>query len=266
MKNKIKFILKLSSIVLLGFILQSCKVSENITFKPDNSGEISYEIDGGQFIAYFKNMAKKDTASKGGESSSVGAGLTGMKKSKMDTTIYFSDILAKKKDTISKMSKEEQAVFKLLEKCKMKMSVDESVSKMLFSINFAFKEINEAQNMMSTMNHADLATDNKKSISSKKTNLGEGTKVVYVYNANKFTRTETITDKIKFDKSQKEADEAAMFLQPSTFTFNYSFPKPIKSAKVAGVAVTFDNTNFKYTLPYLDYLKNPEKYKVEIEF
>jgi hypothetical protein len=264
MKNKINWVIKLATIVLLGIFLHSCKVSENITFKPDNTGEISYDIDGGQFIAYFKNMGGKDSTSK--SSSSASSSMTGLKKSKMDTVFNFSDILSKKKDSISKLSTQEQAVLKMLEKCTMKISVDESVNKLLFSINYAFKDINEAQNMMSTLNHADKATEKNASLTKKKTNLGEGTKIVYSYKNNTFTRTETISDKVLFQKSQKEADESAMFLQPSTFTFNYNFPKPIKSAKVAGASVTFDKTNFSYSLPYLDYLKNPEKYKIEIEF
>ena len=112
-----RFIKLLSALFL--FSLTSCTFTENIYINDDGSGKFSFDMDASAIMAMIPNDSLKSDK-------------TSSEKD-IDSVFTFSEILESKKDSISKLPKEQQEKLKKMENFSMKMKMNEAKKEFLFS-------------------------------------------------------------------------------------------------------------------------------------
>ncbi|MCD6544077.1 MAG: hypothetical protein J7K34_06170 [Flavobacteriaceae bacterium] len=216
-------------VILISVItLTSCQFTERIHINENGSGVYSLEMDMSAMMGAMKQMGD---SLKTNEDTKV-----------IDTVILFKDILAEKKDSISKLSKEEQESLKAIENLKIHMVVDEKNNKMISDFIFEFNSISELANIQERISKAQSVKDGKENDAP-----ATDTEVKYSYNGKKFTRK---VIKKKLSAAEKEAykksmEQSASFLDGSSYKLEYTFPKAIKSTTYKGATFS-DNRKTMY--------------------
>ena len=126
-------------IILLLFslsILTSCNFTEEITFNEDGSGEFILSYDMSQVM-------KKLNQDMGGEQNKEEK-----EKVKLDSIVYFKDMLVEKADSIATLPIEEQEQLKSLETVVMKMRMDEANGVFDFGFGSSFASLDELPNVL----------------------------------------------------------------------------------------------------------------------
>ncbi len=235
-------------IILISVVtLTSCQFTERIDIKENGSGTYSLEMDMSAMLGAMKQMGD---STKTNEDMKV-----------IDTVIRFKDILEEKKDSITKLSKEEQASLKAIEDLKIHMMVDEKNGKMISDFIFEFNSINELGNIQERISKAQSVKDGKDS----KTPSTD-TEVKYSYNGKKFTRKVT---KKKMTAEEKEAykksmEQSASFLDGSSYKLEYHFPKPIKSTTFKGATFSDDRKTMYMHADMKTITENPKLLDFEV--
>lgn len=231
--------------------LTSCTFTEEITINPDGSGKYDLNMDGSSLMAMMPNDS------------------TGTQKS-VDSVFSFKEVFAAKKDSIAKLSKEEQESLKKLEHFNMRMKMDYLKKEFLFSMNTDFKNVNELQDAMSNMNALQKMNKNKaevNSLGSAGSFANNNSVLRYSYNGKKFTR-EAIIDKKALKNIKKDSlDESyKMIYASSKYIIKYHFPKPVK--KVSNTTALFSEDRKTITIEYSfdEYMDNPDKLNFEVDF
>ncbi|WP_159021647.1 hypothetical protein [Formosa sp. L2A11] len=243
-----KKIYVLSACVML-LLLSSCKFTETIDIKDDRSGSMSFSFDGSQFMQM------------GGDSVGETEGKV------LDSTIVFKDFLEAKKDSISKLPKEEQEQLKSLENFKMHMLMDPNTKKMVIDVNTDFKDVNELEDMFKVLNKANKLKETPEAQqTSPLAQMGptESSEVHYTYKGNVFKRIVKVTDPELLEATKDSLADAEMILAASTYTLNYHFPKKIKSVSLENAMFSDDRKSFSAELSFKDYLTDPESLNVEV--
>ena len=244
----------LSALFLLSVVLLfcSCEFSENIYIKNDGSGSMEFSFDGSALM----ELSDEETTTAAEE--------------KVDSTISFKALLEEKKDSISKLSKEEQENLKALERFNLRMLVDPEINQMLFNINTEFKSVDELTNMMEAMNHISKFSD-EDPIEGTQNNSpmdalanGEFTELNYSYINNVFKRTTIITDQDGYTNALNNMDDMESMFSASNYTLNYHFPKKIKSISNTNAVISEDLKSFSLTFEFMDYIKDPEAMNLEV--
>lgn len=248
---------------LVGFFLYSCQIKESMKINEDGSGSINYSLDMGAFMSTI-SKTKKNT-------DSTGTVAKESSKKVIDTVMYFNKMLENMPaDSVAKLTNEQKEAIKSLEKFLFRAQIDEKNSKCMIGIEMNFKNTSEIAHLPESMSKSS-GLFNKKNAMAKSTqtgssHIGKGTKISYEYSKKKFSRIEKVSDKAEFELGQKELKEQAMFYNGSMFTIEYTFPQKIKKVNVTGAELSNDGKTVTYKIPYLDYMKDPEKYALEIKF
>ena len=117
-------LLRLLSLFALLAMGVSCNFTEEIRIQPDGSGSMSLRFDGSEMMAMTEAMDSLPGAA-------------------MDSVIYFSDILDEKKDSISRLSAEEQQRLEKLRPYRMHIQSDLEEASLLFTLARDFGQISE---------------------------------------------------------------------------------------------------------------------------
>jgi hypothetical protein len=180
---------------------------------------------------------------------------------------------AKKGDSISKLSAEEQAKVKSMEKFSVRMLVSKEKQAMSISIFSDFNSIDELQNVLSpleSMKALKPGGENDK-ISSSTAGLGEDkSSTKFLYDGKNFKKIVTNVAKPK----EKESDEDSlklkqsmdMLFSQSSFKTVYQFSKPVKSVSLPNALYSGDRKTVTIEFPMKEYFESPEKLGFEIEF
>lgn len=244
----------LSTLFLLSFVLSlcSCEFSENIYINDDGSGKMEFSFDGSALM----ELSDEKTAADSEE--------------KVDSTISFKELLEEKKDSISKLSKEEQENLKALERFNLRMLVDPEINQMLFNINTEFKSVDELTNMMEAMNRISKFSDEDPIEGADKNTPmdalanGEFTELNFTYSNNVFKRTTIITDQEGYTNALNNMGDMESMFSASNYTLNYHFPKKIKRISNANAVISEDQKSFSLTFEFMDYIKNPKAMNLEV--
>uniref|UniRef100_UPI0026395ABB hypothetical protein n=1 Tax=Flavobacterium sp. TaxID=239 RepID=UPI0026395ABB len=190
----------------------------------------------------------------------------------IDSTFTFKQLLADNKDSIAKLSIDEQQLLKKLENFNMRMQMNQEQKQFLFSLQTNFKNVSELQDAMTAINaisllqnKANKATEFGSAIPSEGLANNNST-LSYSFKGNKFTRI-AILNKVKKETLNEEAAEMnKMIFASSNYIVKYHFAKPVK--KVSNTSALFSEGRKTVTLqyPFSEYMEHPEKLNLEVEF
>ncbi len=236
-------ILFLSSILLL-----SCVFTEELYLNNDGSGSYAFKMDMSEMMESMKGMSDKDSI----QESKV-----------LDTIIYFKDILAEQKDSISKLKREEREVLEALEDFTMRMQVDEEKGKMLMNFGLDFKNITELKNMSEKIAKAQSLTDKKQANNT--TPFNNDTE--YSFNNNTFKRSVNLKklSKEKSDEFEKMMTQSGAFMDGSTYKIIYHFENEIKSVSINNAVLSKDRKTLTIEMPMDTVMKNPKLLDFEVK-
>lgn len=239
--------------LLLGLGVFACNFTEEIHFNEDGSGNINIHFDGDELMAMIASMQPDSTS----------------QDMAMDSTLVFKDLLEEKKDSISQLPAEEQAKLKKLEPFSMHVLMDPETQKMNFRLFSDFKNVAEVNDAFNAFQDASMLTapqdGDENSAQPPMKAQEQTTKVNYEFGGNRFKRTMEIIDQELFAKSIDSLKSAEMFLSGSKYTFQYHFPKKVKSTNVEGATFSLDGKTMTYEVDFLQMMKDPEAVILEVE-
>nr|WP_321247067.1 hypothetical protein [uncultured Psychroserpens sp.] len=249
----------------LTFTLTSCQFSEDVYINEDGSGKMEFKMDASEMMEMVGQMGGGQTEGEEGESS----GMKGMDKA-MDSTIVFKDFIREKRDSISKLSLEDQQKIKALEDFKMHMLMDPETKKMVFNLSTEFKNANKLQDMFKAMNNFSNLQGSggapQNSPTSPFSSMGEGgsTDVQYSFDGTVFKRTGKIVNKELHQQSMDSLGDSAMMFGSSKYAINYHFPRAVKSFSKEGALYSEDRKTVTYVVGFMDVLRDPELLSFEV--
>ncbi len=239
--------------------LTSCEIVQEIKFNEDGSGKYSLGID-------MSEMMKMGGSSKSDSTNQ-----------QIDTLIVFSKMLEEKKDSIAKLSKEDQKKIAFLKDFELYIKAD-SISKQLkMNIGYHFKNITDLERF-----HEKLSGQNIKELdifkgklkpksekkSSKKDDFPNFNEhYITTFSRKKFTRKITARG---IEKALKEKDTSMKKDNPMAdmirFKQRFTFPYKIKSVSNENTRILPDFKGIEQEANMYDLNYNPSFFDVVIEF
>jgi hypothetical protein len=250
-----KYFFQKTMLLFSILLLASCNFTESIDIQENGSGKYTVEVDASGLLAM------------GGDKMSEKMGLNEDKKV-LDSVISFKTIFEQKKDSIAKLSPENQAALKGLEKTVMHMKMDPEKKEFLIAMNTPFNQVAELQNLMKAFT---VLQELKKTQTSEtdKSPFGGGfgdnnSKLSFTYNGKTFNR------KVELLKEKTIAVDSVrmskMLFASSTYTLKYHFPKPVKSVSNPEALFSGDRKTITVRYPFSEYMDNPEKLNLNVVF
>ncbi|GGG42397.1 hypothetical protein GCM10010976_12430 [Bizionia arctica] len=192
---------------------------------------------------------------------------------KVDSVIYFKDILVEKADSISTLSLEEQNKLKALETIVMRIKVDEESGAFNFGFGSTFENLDELPEVLEKIEQAKAFNSKDDAQFSKldQSAVANSAKdmfeyVDYSYDGKTFSRTL----KEDFVRSPEDlevlnseisqmGDDSKDTFDDMTYTLIYHFPKPIKSVTNKEAIISADKKTVTLKLNFMEMMKSPEK-------
>ncbi|MEC4049534.1 hypothetical protein OX284_008855 [Flavobacterium sp. SUN046] len=256
-------------IAILSF--SSCTITERMIINDNGGGKFSYEVDA------TKMMSMMGGALKGGDDKKEGTSKRAKKV--MDSTFAFKDLFASKKDSIAKLSIEEQQRLKKMENFTMHMVVNEEKGEMRYSMDTDFKSVQDLQDMMSPLESMKAMSPkglNSKKLGKASGSLDNNSATKYFYDGKSFKKIVSTTTNKKAEAKKANAAEDAeeakmkesmeMIYGQSDFKIVYQFPKAVKSVSIPNALYSDDRKTVTIEYPLKDYMEHPDKLNFEIEF
>ena len=240
---------KILLLLVVVFTFVSCQFTETLTINEDGSGRMSMNIDMKEMMAMTQSMGMDSTTVK------------------MDSTVAFKDLLKEKKDSIAKLPKADQEKLRKLKDYKIRTVMDPETSDLYIDVFVDFKNIEEANNLMNSLNQASAiipeAPGSNAEVKSDPSSDVLG--VRYAYKGNKFSRDAYIKDEAAYKKQKDSLKSAEMFMNSMNYTLKYTFPKKIKSSSIEDASYSLDGKTIIVELSFMDYFKNPDILDLQIE-
>ena len=262
MKNLIFYLIAICT-------LTSCNFTEEITFKEDGSGEFMMSYDMGEIMKTMNEM----------QSNKSGDDDKKKKAKKMDSVVYFKDMLKEKSDSIATLPLEEQEKLRALENVVMKIKMDEDAGLFDFGFGASFsnldqlpevlEKIDQAKKMNSKEN-AQMDQMNDSEVAKSAENILEH--VSFDYNGKLFSRRfKKEIERSEEDKKALEAEmnqmgeEAKEFFGNMTYKMIYHFPKKIKTVSNKNATIGNDGKTVTLIMNFLEMIKNPKTSELNVE-
>lgn len=246
-------------------IFTSCNFTEEITFNEDGSGEFIMSYDMSEVI---KTLEKE----MGG-----GQNKEGKEKVKLDSVVYFKDMLVEKADSIETLPIEEQKQLKALESVVMKMRMDEANGVMDFGIGSSFKSLDELPSVLekieqakqlNSKNNAQYSKMDESAVSKASENMFEY--VDFSYDGKTFSRAlmkdykQSPEDIEALNKEIGEMGEAKDMFGAMSYTLVYRFPKAVKSITNKEAVVSEDGKTVTLKMNFIEMIKSPELMTLDV--
>lgn len=228
--------------LFLAVTLVSCVFTEELHIKNDGSGSYAFKMDMSKMMVAMKDMgADNDSIKKAPE--------------KIDSIIFFKDILEDKKDSVAKLSEEEQEILKSLEDLKIHLKMNEEENQMNMDFLFDFNSVNELKNMNDKVQRAQAMNDSKK----QQNNFKSNTNVEYSFTNNTFARKVTPKDLTEEEQEAYETNikQASSMFDETVYRIVYHFEGEIKSVSIAGAKISDDRKTMTIEMPMDTIMKNP---------
>ena len=280
-------IIKILFALVLLFNLTSCSITEKIIINDNGSGKFAYEIDGSQMMSMMGNAFKdlgedeKDSKKKKKKKNKEEEVVKASKN--IDSTFTFKELFASKQDSIAKLSPQEQAKLKKMERFSVRTIMNEDEGKMNYSIFTDFNTISELQDVMSPL-------ESMKTISPTGQQAGgmgmapnaleENASTRYFYDGKTFKKIVSKLEKKKEESKQEEDAATAeveaealrlkesmnMFYDQSNYKVVYQFPKAVKKVSLQNALYSEDRKTITIEYTLKDYMENPDKLNLEVTF
>ena len=239
-----------SLLLFLGLItsLTSCMFTEELSVNNDGSGTYAFKMDMSQMMESMKEMSNKDSLKE---------------PEVLDTIVFFKDILEEKKDSISKLSKEEQLLLEGLEDLKLHMQVDEKKGKMLMDFVLDFKDISELKDMQNKIAKAQALSDGKE----QDNRLKSKADVDYSFDGKTFRRSVIMKElsEEKLQEVEKSIDQSSSFLEGTMYKVIYHFESEIHNVSFKGAIISNDKKTLTIEVPLDSVMKNPKWLDFEVK-
>jgi hypothetical protein len=270
--------IKLLFALLLTLSVTSCTITEKMIINDNGSGKFAYDIDGAKMMSMmgsaFKGDDKEDTKKNKKET------VSRKNKKVIDSTFTFKEMFASKQDSIAKLSPEEQAKIKKMERFSVRTIIDEEKGIMNYSMFTDFNSISELQDVMSPV-------ESMKSISptgQKSGGMGmapdaleDNSSTSFFYDGKTFKKTvakiekkkevtEEVEEGSEDDVASKMKESLDMFYDQSNFKVVYQFPKAVKKISIENALYSEDRKTITIEYPLKDYMENPDKLNFEVIF
>ena len=248
--------LKILLVLAIVSIFTSCEIVQETKFNPDGSGVYSLGI----------NMSGK------GMGGSVTPTLGGEAKSEIDTLIVFSDFLESKKDSIAKLSKEEQEKLKALKDFSVYMKSDSVNKDFKVKINYNFKDLKDLDTFSDKLENLETQNGDLAKMSSGavgKENLDLNSLYDINFSQNKFSLKAKPEALAEFEKKDKKAENDSIpkeFADIIKIKMRYVFPYKIKSVSNKKAEIIEDSKGIEIKGNILDIGKDPRFFETEVEF
>lgn len=264
--------------LLLTLAMTSCTITEKMIINDNGSGKFAYDIDGTKMMSMmgsaFKGDDKEDIKKDKKET------VNRKNKKVVDSTFTFKEMFASKQDSISKLSPEEQAKIKKMERFSVRTIIDEEKGIMNYSMFTDFNSISELQDVMSPV-------ESMKSISptgQKSGGMGmapdaleDNSSTSFFYDGKTFKKTvakiekkkeftEDVEEGSEDDVANKMKESLDMFYDQSNFKVVYQFPKAVKKISIENALYSEDRKTITIEYPLKDYMENPDKLNFEVTF
>jgi len=209
------------TVIIIVISLMSCQITERVFIEEDGSGKFQFEIDMSGMIEAMSEFDDKKI-----DSNYVAT----------DSIIKFSDILLEKKDSISKLPKDQREKLEKLKEMTAVIHEDKLNNKMTVSYYINFNNVSEIAEMQSLMSNADSMTNDKA------INIHSKTRTDYSFKKNNFKRISkdknlSETEIEEYDNSMKDFN---MFMNGSTYNLEYHFPRAIKKSSAKNATFSED--------------------------
>ncbi len=241
---------KLLFLLVFAFTIVSCQFTETLTINEDGSGRMSMNIDMKEMMTMTQSMGIDSTMVK------------------MDSTVTFAAFLEEKKDSIAKLPKADQEKLKKLEDYSIRTVMDPETSDLFIDVFVDFNNIDEANNLMSSLNQASaiMPESPRGNAEVKSDPSSDVIGVWYDYTGESFKRDAYIKDEVAYQKQKDSLQEAEMFMSSMNYKLKYTFPKKIKSASIKDANYSLDGKTITIERRFLDYFKDPDVLDLQIEF
>lgn len=255
-------------LILLLFSLSvftSCNFTEEITFNDDGSGEFIMSYDMSEVI---KTLEKE-----------MGGGQKeeGKEKVKLDSVVYFKDMLVEKADSIATLSIEEQKQLKSLETVVMKMRMDEANGVFDFGFGSSFKSLEELPEVLEKIEQAKQlnSKDNPQYSKMDESAVSKASEdmfeyVDFSYDGKTFSRSlkkdfkQSSEDVEALDNEIAEMGEAKDMFGAMSYTLVYHFPKPVKTVTNEKAVISDDGKTVTLKMNFIDMIKSPETMTLDV--
>ncbi len=242
---------KIITLLVVSFTLISCQFTETMVLNEDGSGRMTISMDLGEMMGMMGDMGKDSTMVK------------------TDTIISFKEMFEEKKDSISKLSAEEQKKLKALENYSIHMNMDPEENKMIVDIFNEFKEVSEANDLMKAFDEMDDVMpsmggdDNNESEEEDGSDNNVG--VRYSYKKGVFKRDAYIIDVEKHKAQVDSMASVESFMGAMIYKIKYTFPRKIKSASVDDALYSSDGKTIEFERSFVESIKNPDVLDLEVK-
>ncbi|WP_396147164.1 hypothetical protein [Flavobacterium sp.] len=270
--------IKLLFALLLTLAMTSCTITEKMIINDNGSGKFAYDIDGTKMMSMmgsaFKGDDKEDTKKDKKET------VNRKNKKVVDSTFTFKEMFASKQDSISKLSPEEQAKIKKMERFSVRTIIDEEKGIMNYSMFTDFNSISELQDVMSPVESMkSISPTGKKSggMGMAPDALEDNSSTSFFYDGKTFKKTvakiekkkdvtEEVEEGSEDDVANKMKESLDMFYDQSNFKVVYQFPKAVKKISIENALYSEDRKTITIEYPLKDYMENPDKLNFEVTF
>jgi hypothetical protein len=258
------------STVLFSF--SSCSITEKIVFNEEGSGKLSYVIDGSKMMTLMGSAFKEDGKKSKKKKNKKGADLS----KDIDSTFSFKEIFASKKDSISKLTPEEQEKMKKMENFSVRMVMNEEKEIFNYTIYADFKDTSEISDIISPLESMKTLNPNTNSLGSKGDVLVDKNASSFFYDGKMFRKTiikKSEDNSMKDPEMVKQEEETMQSLQESMkmiydesfYKVEYQFPKPIKKVSYPNAILSADRKTVTIEFPLKEYTEHPENLSLEVE-
>lgn len=254
----------------IGFLfsllmLTSCNFTEEITFNEDGSGEFIMNYD---MSAVMKTLEEELGEGKDKE---------GKEKVKIDSVVYFKDLLIDKADSIAALSMEEQKQLKALEGAIMKIKMDEANGVFDFGFGATFTSLNDLPSVLEKMEKAKVLNSkgnaqytqmDESAVAKASENMFEY--VGFSYDGITFSRylkegyEQSQDDLEGLNREHSEMPEVREMLQAITYTLKYHFPRPVTSVSNKSATVSDDGKTVTLKMNFIDMIRSPETMALDV--
>lgn len=231
----------------LAFASVGCQFTETMVMNEDGSGSMTVEVDMSELMAF-----------------GAGAGMDST-QTKIDTIIKVRDFLEEKKDSIAKLSKQEQERLRKFENFNVHIKMDSETSEMVYDISTKFKNISEANDIMNGLEQAgNFMPMDPNSPDGKEEAAPEIIGVNYSFEKGIFKRDAFIKDKLLHQQQVDSMKQSEAFMGGSNYTLKYTFAKRIKKASITDASFSEDKKTVTVEKSFLEYFKNPDVLDLEV--
>ena len=280
-------IIKILFALVLLFNLVSCNITEKIIINENGSGKFAYEIDGSQMMSMmgnaFKDLGEDEKDSKKKKKKKKQEEQVVKPSKTIDSTFTFKELFASKQDSIAKLSPEEQAKIKKMERFSVRTILNEQEGIMIYSMFTDFSTISELQDVMSPLESMKTLSPTGQQAGGMglaPSSLEDNSSTQYFYDGKTFKKTVSKLEKKKEEpKPDEEVDEATaeaeasrikesmqMFVEQSDYKVIYQFPKAVQSVSAQNALYSEDRKTVTIQYSLKEYMENPEKLDLEVKF